>query len=992
MMHRPLQALFCSALCLSLALPDPALALKPARTDPTGSRASRISPPRSDAMSAFTTVQAQGAGSWRASFDSATGLVARLSGGRLPGLGNTPGGAALAFLTRHGKMFNGGRGMGLEEIRQTGSVASPVGHHVRFIQMQGGFPVLGGRMTVHLDREMAVRGVTSAFKPVGVIVDAPRVKQEEAVAAATGAAAIRGTLRGPALATLHAAPGQAASGLVYKIVLPAWQPLGDWEVLVDASSGQVLSRRNIIKHGNGKGRVFAPNPVVALQNAKMRDQDDADAAVPDEAYSQVELRDLDGSGHLKGPYVDLSRSAPEPARDPGGSFCYKRSDRRFEQVMAYYHIDRAQRYIQSLGFTNILNRAQVVNAHGTTEDNSWYSPATRELTFGDGGIDDAEDGDVILHEYGHAMQDDQVPGFGDAVEGGAMGEGFGDYWAAALRPACAFNPTLIGMWDATAYSQDDPPFLRQLATAKHYPEDLANEAHADGIIWGASLRQLWEKIGAGETDRLVLQAHFYLQPDARFIDGVNALLEADRQLFNGSHSAAIKEIFVARGILVPQGTLKLAVTDASGKPLAAQVLIAGLDSPLAVPGQSGVIEKGLKPGDYRVTVRAFGHVEQAGLAARIEVDQTTALTVALEKAATAKISGKVVRADTGEPVQATVTLVGTPLEPVKSGDDGSFTITIPQGKYTLIVAAFGFRPFVKTDLAVDRDLELPVSMPRLPPALVVANDGGKGRAAPLIASLTAAGVAADTWDVKALGPVSDEGVLGYGLVVWVTGDKDVDTFTEPDRALVRNYLESGGRLLVTGEAIGSELHRTPFYKEILGVKLLSDTTDLRRVEGAGLSFDLAGAQGRIHPDAMAAAEEATNPEPYLKYTGDGALAAVRSQPVGGRVVTLGFDFDTIESREQRDALMADMVRWLRPSAAEVVARVERFEALAARTVHNRTDGSRLARYAGAYGRLVAEWVDTLPEAEQGRIKEFVEGRGGVYRSVRKVLGAADATR
>ena len=51
-------------------------------------------------------------------------------------------------------------------------------------------------------------------------------------------------------------------------------------------------------------------------------------------------------------------------------------------------------------------------------DNSFYSPATRKIKYGSGGVDDAEDADVILHEYGHSIQDDQVPGFGGRQSGG----------------------------------------------------------------------------------------------------------------------------------------------------------------------------------------------------------------------------------------------------------------------------------------------------------------------------------------------------------------------------------------------------------------------------------------------------------------------------------------------------------------------------------------------------------------------------------------------
>jgi hypothetical protein len=49
-----------------------------------------------------------------------------------------------------------------------------------------------------------------------------------------------------------------------------------------------------------------------------------------------------------------------------------------------------------------------------------------EIKYGSGAVDDAEDADVILHEYGHSIQDDQVPGFGAGHQAGSIGEGFGD--------------------------------------------------------------------------------------------------------------------------------------------------------------------------------------------------------------------------------------------------------------------------------------------------------------------------------------------------------------------------------------------------------------------------------------------------------------------------------------------------------------------------------------------------------------------------------------
>jgi len=50
-------------------------------------------------------------------------------------------------------------------------------------------------------------------------------------------------------------------------------------------------------------------------------------------------------------------------------------------------------------------------------------------------MDDAEDGETVLHEFGHAIQDAICPDFGQSPEAAAMGEGFGDYFAGSFFAA-----------------------------------------------------------------------------------------------------------------------------------------------------------------------------------------------------------------------------------------------------------------------------------------------------------------------------------------------------------------------------------------------------------------------------------------------------------------------------------------------------------------------------------------------------------------------------
>jgi hypothetical protein len=106
------------------------------------------------------------------------------------------------------------------------------------------------------------------------------------------------------------------------------------------------------------------------------------------------------------------------AYSPTNTFVFRRDDERFEQVMAYFWVDQAQEYLQSLGFGSTLRPVNAesqdvrINQYGV--DNSFSWDKHDYIRLGKGGVDDAEDAEVIVHEYGHAVHDAQVPGSGPA--------------------------------------------------------------------------------------------------------------------------------------------------------------------------------------------------------------------------------------------------------------------------------------------------------------------------------------------------------------------------------------------------------------------------------------------------------------------------------------------------------------------------------------------------------------------------------------------------
>ncbi|MGZ3458042.1 MAG: M36 family metallopeptidase, partial [Archangium sp.] len=307
--------------------------------------------------------------------------------------------------------------------------------------------------------------------------------------------------------------------------------------------------RDTNRYATGTGQIYVgANAVVATHDTTLRDT----STIPSAAYRTEALLNLTGNGFLDGLYASSS-STKKRVSSATNTFTFGHGQAGFTETMGYFHIDYAQRYLQSLGFTNVNNRQQVFSANGTNQDNSWYTPNTKIITYGTGGVDDAEDAEVILHELGHAIQDNQVPGFGGGAESGAMGEGFGDYWGASLGTATSggFQDTCIADWDSTAYSSSNPPCLRRLDTPKHYPESVVGEVHADGEIWSGALWNIRTSLGGSRADTLIIQHHFLLPTDPSFNTAANALVTAAKNLgYTSTECSAVKTSLQNRGFTV----------------------------------------------------------------------------------------------------------------------------------------------------------------------------------------------------------------------------------------------------------------------------------------------------------------------------------------------------------------------------------------------------------------------------------------------------------
>jgi hypothetical protein len=471
----------------------------------------------------------------------------------------SPQGAARAFLGANADAFALERN--LKGLRVQRVIRSLGGNHVIFSQVHADYRVHRGYVTVHMDCSGRVYLAKNRSVPARLLPEAFRAQISGAKAVSKARRSLPKNVRD---ADAHKPerlwfPHHDRVAPAWKVRITRRNPREDWIVYVHARTGKVLSRYdNLSEVKDGLGQVFDPNPVTALGDYKLLVTGrKRPRRPPPVAYRQVTLRGLDGSGTLSGEKVTTAPTRAPRIRRANLQFMLRSDERGFEEVMVYHHVDAARRYLESLGYRGpraIFREAVRVDVNGTRDDNSWYSPTDRMLTFGTGSIDDAEDAETILHEFGHAIQDAICPDFGQSKESAAMGEGFGDYFAASLCESKKPEryATSVMSWDGLfsgIAARLDPPCLRRVDGRMTYADfDPHGDEHDNGQIWSATLWEVRKLLGRETGDRVILESHFQLDGFTTFARGARAILDADRNLENGRHVAALTRIFRRRKI------------------------------------------------------------------------------------------------------------------------------------------------------------------------------------------------------------------------------------------------------------------------------------------------------------------------------------------------------------------------------------------------------------------------------------------------------------
>jgi hypothetical protein len=236
-----------------------------------------------------------------------------------------------------------------------------------------------------------------------------------------------------------------------------------------------------------------------------------------------------------------------PVSGPTADFYFNRSESGFEDVNALYHITAFHDHIASLGYDTLMDVGVTVDTHGMQgADNSAFNRngGSPTLDFGTGGVDDAEDADVIVHEYSHGLSWSANANDNFNTPRSGLDEGLADYFAMSYSRALSpFGWEKIFSWDG----HNEFWGGRIANTGATYPNGA--NIYATGEIWNSAMSAIWTDLGQIVTDKLMLEAMHFFTNTTNLSEAAVYVLQSDTLLFAAAHANTICNHFQNRNIL-----------------------------------------------------------------------------------------------------------------------------------------------------------------------------------------------------------------------------------------------------------------------------------------------------------------------------------------------------------------------------------------------------------------------------------------------------------
>ncbi|GIL17752.1 MAG: hypothetical protein BroJett040_15030 [Oligoflexia bacterium] len=314
---------------------------------------------------------------------------------------------------------------------------------------------------------------------------------------------------------------QTAAGaqIIYNIDYIDHAGTGVYRMKVSPNSGVISQERTSSGFDQGKATVFPSGP-------KMSE------------LSEVMLGGLIGDGTLTKQNLKVISQAAEKAQNPNLVFNYDPADGRFDQVQAFYFVDRTLGlFISKLGISLPFS-LEVQTQYGAPDKTNaaFYYHGQIRLGTGD-GVNYAnmmKDPTIVMHETCHALIDgiSRLPNEG---EGGSLNEAFADF----------FTTTFMNHPHLGEVSYLKGPFKRTVDNSLKL-SDRKGTLYFDSTIVSGTLWEIKELIGERQGLILATKTLSRLGPSGKFSTFVQSVESAMANGFTDEEKQNIRDVLKKR--------------------------------------------------------------------------------------------------------------------------------------------------------------------------------------------------------------------------------------------------------------------------------------------------------------------------------------------------------------------------------------------------------------------------------------------------------------
>ncbi len=203
--------------------------------------------------------------------------------------------------------------------------------------------------------------------------------------------------------------------------------------------------------------------------------------------------------------------------------------------------------------------------------------------------------------------------------------------------------------------------------------------------------------------------------------------------------------------------------------------------------------------------------------------------------------------------------------------------------------------------------------------LLLDDDGGASFNTYLETALSNNGYIFETWSEEDRGFPSNTDMGDYAVVVWMTGTAgDIEY---ENRTAIQNFLEQGGKMLMTGQDVGWQLNHESyvseitFYNNYMHADYIQDDSGFRSLTGIsgdpvgdGMVFEIGGGDGSGNQDWPSEIEPRTGATGIFEYS-PGIEGGIRySGP--HKIVYLAFGLEAVNTSAMRDSIVYRSLEWL----------------------------------------------------------------------------------